>query len=195
MGDKIPAGSALSYLTSPREDDTTVIGAGAVHAWVRSSSPNVDLQVAISEVRPDGKETFVQGGWLRGNERKLDAQKSTPLEPVLSLRKRDVKPLPRNRFVPVTIPLYYEGHAYRAGSRIRVTISAPNGDQPIWSFGETQPKGHATVAIAFSKGKPSSLTLPVVPGVKVPTGLPPCPGRRGEPGRDFQPLVNTRATP
>ena len=41
----------------------------------------------------------------------------------------------------VTIPLYYEGHTYRAGSRIRVTITAPNGDQPIWSFGETQPRG------------------------------------------------------
>ena len=57
-----------------------------MHAWVRSSTPNVDLQATISEVRPDGKETFVQGGWLRANERKLDAAKSTPLEPVLSLR-------------------------------------------------------------------------------------------------------------
>jgi len=189
-----PAGSALSYLTSPLTANTTVIGAGALKVWVRSASPNVDLQATISEVRPDGKETFVQGGWVRGNERKLDARKSTPLEPVLSLRKRDVRPLPPNRFVPITIPLYYEGHAYRAGSRIRVTISAPNGDQPIWSFGETQPDGKANVAIAFSKRKPSSLTLPVVPGVSVPTGLPPCPGLRGEPCRDYQPLVNHRAS-
>ena len=52
-----------------------------MRAWVRSSTPNVDLQATITEVRPDGKETFVQGGWLRGNERKLDARKSTPLEP------------------------------------------------------------------------------------------------------------------
>ena len=111
-----------------------------MRAWVRSSTPNVDLQATITEVRPDGKETFVQNGWVRGNERKLDAQKSTLLEPVLSLRASDVSPMPPNRFVKVTIPLYYEGHTYRAGSRIRVTITAPNGDQPIWSFGETQPK-------------------------------------------------------
>src|SRR5439155_20665427 len=122
----------------------------------------------------DGKETFVQGGWLRGNERRLDARKSTPLEPVLSLRARDVKPLPRKRFVKVTIPLYYEGHVYRAGSSIRVTITAPNGDQPIWSFSKTLPKGHAMVSIATSKRTPSRLTLPVVPGLSVPTGLPPC---------------------
>jgi uncharacterized protein len=188
-----PAGTAVSYLTPPLGENTTVIGAGSVRAWVRSSKPNVDLQATITEVRPDGKETFVQGGWLRGNESKLDKRKSTPLEPVLSLRKRDVKALPRKRYVPLTIPLYYQGHAYRAGSRIRVTISAPNGDQPIWAFGETQPKGRATVSIAYSRKRPSRLTLPVVPGVEVPTGLPPCPGLRGEPCRDFQALANRPA--
>ena len=73
--------------------------------------------------------------------------------------------MPADRYVEVTIPLYYEGHAYRAGSRIRVTITAPNGDQPIWSFGETQPAGKATVSIALSKAMPSSLILPVVAGV------------------------------
>ncbi|MEA2448935.1 MAG: uncharacterized protein QOG63_867, partial [Thermoleophilaceae bacterium] len=79
---------------------------------------------------------------------------------------------------------------YRAGSRIRVTISAPNGEQPIWSFSQTRPKGHARVAIARSKRRPSKLTLPVVSGVDVPTGLPPCPGLRGEPCRDYQPFAN-----
>jgi len=181
-----PPGSAASYLTSPLSSNTTVIGAGAVQAWVRSSTPNVDLQATITEVRPDGKETFVQSGWVRGNERRLDAAKSTLLEPVLSLRESDVSPLPPDRYVEVTIPLYYEGHAYRAGSRIRVTISAPNGDQPIWSFSETEPSGTATVSIAHSKQMPSRLLLPLVPGVSVPTGLPPCPGLRGEPCRDYQ---------
>jgi hypothetical protein len=71
-----------------------------------------------------------------------------------------------------------------------VTITAPNGDQPIWSFGEGKPKGRATVAIAYSKRRPSRLILPVVPGVDVPTGLPPCPGLRGEPCRPYQPFVN-----
>jgi hypothetical protein len=149
----------------------------------------------VSEVRPDGKETFVQNGWVRANERKLDAGKSTPLEPVLSLRESDVEPMPANEFVKVTIPLYYEGHAYRAGSRIRVTIAAPNGTQPIWDFEETEPAGKADVAIAYSKQDPSDLLLPVVPGVNVPSALPPCPGLRGEPCREYVPLANRAATP
>ena len=151
-------------------------------------------RATVTEVRPDGNETFVQGGWLRANERKLDPRKSTLLEPVPTLKKRDVSSLPRKRFVKVVIPLYYEGHAYRAGSRIRITISAPNGDQPIWSFSETKPKGRAKVSIGYSKKRPSRLILPIVPGVAVPTGLPPCPGLRGEPCRPFQAFVNRKAT-
>jgi predicted acyl esterase len=185
-----PAGSAASYVTSPLSSDTTVIGAGAVHLWVRSSTPKVDLQATITEVRPDGKETFVQNGWVRANERKLDVRKSTLLEPVLSLRAADVRPMPAHRYVEVTVPLYYEGHVYRAGSRVRVIIAAPNGDQPIWSFSQTSPRATATVSIAHSKHMRSSLILPVVPGVSIPTGLPPCPGLRGEPCRDYQPYAN-----
>jgi len=185
-----PPGSAVSYLTAPLSANTTVIGAGAVNVWVRSSTPNVDLQATISEVRPDGKETFVQNGWVRGDERALDPEKSTALEPVLSLREADVSPLPPDQFAPVTIPLYYEGHAYRAGSRIRVTIAAPNGTQPIWAFGRTEPEGTAQVAISYGTETPSNLLLPVVPEVSMPTTLPPCPGLRGEPCRDYQAFVN-----
>jgi uncharacterized protein len=189
-----PPGTALSYVTSPLAANTTVIGAGAVNAWIKSARKQADLQVTITEVRPDGKEVFVQGGWLRAKMRKLDAAKSTPLEPVLSLRKRDVRPLPRKRFAKVTIPLYYQGHVYRKGSRIRVYITAPNGDQPVWSFGETQPKGKARVLVAHSKRMPSGLTLPLVPGVEVPTGLPPCPGLRAEPCREYKAFSNEKAT-
>jgi predicted acyl esterase len=190
-----PPGSAVSYLTAPLAANTAVLGAGAVNVWVRSSTPNVDLQATISEVRPDGKETFVQNGWVRGDERKLDAEKSTALEPVLSLREADVSPLPPDQFVPVAIPLYYEGHAYRAGSRIRVTIAAPNGTQPIWAFDQTEPEGSAQVAIAYGAATPSNLLLPVVPGVGAPTGLPPCPGLRGQPCRGYEALANEPATP
>jgi uncharacterized protein len=185
-----PARHAVAYATAPLGEDTTVVGAGRVDLWVRSSTPNVDLQVTISEVRPDGKETFVQGGWVRANERALDEAKSTELEPVLSLREADVSPMPADQFVPVTVPLYYQGHAYRAGSRIRVRVSAPNGDQPIWSFGETEPAGTAEIEIGYGDGMPSRLVLPQVPGVDVPDQLPPCPGLRGEPCRDYVPFEN-----
>ena len=99
--------------------------------------------------------------------------------------------MPAGKFVPVTIPLYFEGHAYRAGSRIRLTIAAPNGTQPIWSFSYTQPEGTTgNVSIEFSPSKGSRLILPIVPGVSVPTSTPACPSLRNEPCRPYQALAN-----
>jgi predicted acyl esterase len=148
-------------------------------------------------VRPDGNETFVQNGWMRASERRLATdsknmlkQKPTLLQPIPTLLPSDAEPMPANEYVPVTIPLYFEGHAYRTGSRIRVTVSAPNGTQPIWSFAHTQPTGTATESIAFSPSMPSNVILPIVPGVSVPTGLPACPSLRNEPCRAYTAFVN-----
>ena len=185
-------------MSAPLSSDTTAIGGGAVSLWVESSTPDVDLQATISEVRPDGNETFVQNGWIRASQRKLAttstnmfAQAPTTLQPIPTYLASDVQPMPAGEFVPVTIPLYFEGHAYRAGSRVRVTISAPNGDQPVWSFAQTEPSGTtAQVSLGFGPDMPASLTLPIVPGVNVPTGLPACPSLRNEPCRPFQAVAN-----
>jgi predicted acyl esterase len=193
-----PAGSAVSYVSAPLSADTTAIGGGAVNLWAKSSTPDVDFQATVSEVRPDGNETFVQNGWIRASERKLATTsenmfKETPtsVQPIPTFLASDVQPMPAGEFVPVTIPLYFEGHAYRAGSRIRVTISAPNGSQPVWSFDQTKPEGGtASVSIGFGPSMPASLTLPIVPGVNVPTGLPACPSLRNEPCRTYQAFVN-----
>jgi len=192
------AGSAVSYVSPALASNTTAIGAGAVNLWVESSTPNVDLQATISEVRPDGNETFVQNGWIRASERKLATtstnmfdQEPTALEPIPTFLASDVQAMPADEFVPVTIPLYFEGHAYRAGSHIRVTISAPNGSQPVWSFGQTQPEGTtASVSIGFGPEMPANLTLPIVPGVTVATALPACPSLRNEPCRPYEAFVN-----
>jgi hypothetical protein len=176
-------------VSAPLAQDTTVIGGGAVQLWIKASTPNVDLQATVSEVDPDGDETFVQDGWLRTNERKLAAG-STQLEPLPNLSSSAVHPLPSGQFVEITIPLYYEGHVYRAGSRIRVTIAAPGGAEPLWAFAQANPDGTASVSVQFSPSMPSSLVLPVVPEVSVPSGYPPCGSLRNEPCRTYVPYVN-----
>ena len=192
-----PPGSAVSYLTAPlpRKHDRDRRRRGAT-LWVRSSTPNVDLQATISEVRPDGKETFVQNGWLRGNERKLDRGKSTPLEPVLSLREV-------RRLAAAARPLRQgDDPALLRGSRLPGRLADPGDDlrpqrhpadlglRPRPAEGQRRRSRSPT-----RKKMPSHLLLPVVPGVSVPTALPPCPGLRGEPCRTYQPLANRAAKP
>jgi uncharacterized protein len=190
-----PQGTAVSFVSAPLAANTTVIGSGSVNLWIRSERPDADVLATISEVRPDGNETFVQNGWMRASERKLSTDSnnmfkrpSTALEPIPTFTAADASPMPAGQFVKVVVPLYYQGHVYRAGSRIRVTIAAPNGTQPIWSFNQTSPTGN--VSIAFSSSMPSSLMLPVVPGVAVPTALPACPSLRNQPCRPYHAIVN-----
>jgi uncharacterized protein len=187
-----PPGTALSYVSGVLGANTAVLGAGELQVWVRSEARNVDLQATVSEVRPDGRETFVQSGWLRTGARKVVRTESRITEPVPNLKRRAEKTLPKGRFVKVRIPLYYQGHVYRKGSRLRVTLSAPGGDQPIWAFAQAQPEATPWVAVAHTRKLDSRLVLPVVSKFETPTGLPSCPGLRGEPCRDYVPLANER---
>src|SRR5437763_4953661 len=101
-----PAGSAVSYVSAPLATNTTAVGAGAVHLWVKSSTPDVDLLATVSEVRPDGNETFVQNGWQRASERALATtsdnvlkQVPTVLQPIPTMLASDLAPMPSGSFV------------------------------------------------------------------------------------------------
>jgi predicted acyl esterase len=101
--------------------------------------------------------------------------------------------MPSGKFTKVTVPLYFSGHPYRAGARLRVVVSAPNGSQPIWHFKHTKPElgsDPPKVTVAFSKSQPSRLVLPVIPGQTIPTAQPPCGSLRNQPCRTFSPTVN-----
>lgn len=179
------AGKGLSYVSPPLDQDQVMVGSGSVDLWLKSSAPDTDLQVTLSEVRPDGKEYYVQSGWLRASVRKLDDARSTELQPLLTMRESDAAPLPAGEFSPVRIEIYPFAHVFRAGSRVRLIVTAPGGDRTEWKF-EPEP-GTPTNEIARSAALPSSVALPVVPGISVPTGLPACPGLRGQPCRSYAP--------
>lgn len=185
-------GKAVAWESAPLSEDMVVVGGGAVNIWLQSSEPDTDLQATVSEIRPDGQEVFVQNGWLRASYRKLDAKRSTPLYPIPSARDADVGPLPGGEWSKVSIPLYAQGHAYRKGSRIRISIEAPGGDQPQWTFRTLTPKGTVTNRIAMGPDMPSGVVLPVVKGAKIPAPLASaCPGLRAEPCRTYVPYTNT----
>ncbi len=165
-------GKAVAWASEPLSSDVVVMGGGALDVWLKSTASDTDLQVTVSEIRPDGQEVFVQNGWLRTSYRKLDPKRSTELVPVPSGRKSDLAPLPADKWTEVQVPLYAQGHTYRKGSRIRVSVEAPGGDQPQWTFDTLKPKDTVTNTVAISPTMPSHLLLPVVSGLEAPTPLP-----------------------
>ncbi|HLK11153.1 MAG TPA: CocE/NonD family hydrolase [Candidatus Binatia bacterium] len=186
----LPGDTAVAYATPPLPDDVLVAGPGSVDLWLRSSAPDTDLQVTLTEIRPDGLETYVQNGWLRASHRHLDGARSTKLFPYPTHLERDARPLPAGRFTKVRVGLFSVAHVFRAGSRIRISIEAPGGDRTRWAFATPATDGLVVNEIARTKRQPSRLVLAVVRGVPTPPGLPPCPGLRGQPCRAYVPAAN-----
>jgi hypothetical protein len=181
-------GRAVAYATAPLDEDVVMIGSGSVDLLVRADAPDVDLQVTLSEIRTDGRESYIQNGWLRTSRRALDPVQSSELRPIITGLEADVAPLPADDFALVRIELYPFAHAFRAGSRIRLSVASPGGDRAIWKFDALQIPGGATVEIALDG---SRLVLPVVPGVDVPTALSPCSALRGQPCREYVEIDNS----
>jgi hypothetical protein len=183
-------GTALAYATERLAEDTTIVGPGSVDLWLRSSAADTDLQVTLTEIRPDGLEVYVQDGWLRASHRRLDHRTSSVLEPRPTHLERDARALPEGEFTKVRVGLFAVAHAFRKGSRIRISIEAPGGDRTRWRFDTPPTDGMVVNEIARTVAQPSRVVLAVVPGVHPPASLPPCPGLRGQPCRTYVPETN-----
>lgn len=184
------AGKGLGFSTAPLAKDMVIAGSSSLDVYVKSSARDTDLQATLSEVRPDGNETYVQSGWLRASHRKLDKARSTATDPVPTHLKRDAAPLPRRGYTLVRVPIYAAAHAFRKGSRLRVSISAAGGDRARWRFA-TVDHGRTRNTIELGGAGPSKLVLPVLRGATAKgTPLPPPTALRGEPNRVYRRASN-----
>jgi len=182
-------GRQVVFASEPLAEDLVLIGNASADLWIQSTEADADLEVTISEIRPDDQETYVSSGWLRASQRAL-APESTPLMPVPTRLEADVAPLPAGVWSLARVEVYPFAHVFRAGSRLRVEVSTPGGNKGRWKFDVLSLPGGATHAVSHSAAYPSSLLLPVIPDVDVPTPLPPCPGLRSQPCREYVPHVN-----
>ncbi|RMH78352.1 MAG: CocE/NonD family hydrolase [Actinomyces sp.] len=191
----LPDGEALSYETEPFTDDVLLAGSARVSLWIRASADDADLQVTLSEVRPDGQEMYIQSGWLRASHRALDPDESTDLLPFHTHLEEDAAPLPPGEFTRVDVEVFPFAHAVRAGSRLRLVVDNPGGTRNLWTFDVLDADGE-TVTVGVGPDTPSEIALPVITGEldpPLPAGLPPCPGTRSQPCRPYRPITNRPA--
>jgi predicted acyl esterase len=187
-------GEELSYLTEPLEEDLVVAGAGYARLWVRSEAEDVAVQVAVSEVRPDGVEYLVQNGWLRLGHRAIDEERSDDLEIVHPFTEDSYRPVRPGRWTEVKVEIPSFGHAFRAGSQLRLTVGTPGRNHATWEFDNPDHGGDTPVhTVGRSGSRPSSLVLGVLGGVDVPAlaAPTPCPALRGQACRPYVPTEKT----
>jgi predicted acyl esterase len=184
-------GNVAAYATAPLGEDLVMIGTGSVDLYLRSTAKDVDVQVTLSEVRPDGQEYYVQTGWLRASRRALDEEQSTELRPVASHLASEAAELPAGEYSLVRVEIFPFAHVFRAGSRVRIVVAAPGGDRPLWKFEALPADGEVVNVLGRGGEAASSVVLPVLRGIDVPDALPVCPSLRGQPCRPFVDVSNS----
>ena len=170
-----PVQEQVAFTSPPLSTQIVMAGSGSADLWIMADAEDVDLQVTLSEVRPDGHEMLVQTGWLRASHRALDEKASTALRPRQLHSAEAVKKLVPGELTQVRIELFPFAHVFRTGSQIRLTVSGPGGAVNAWPWAFDALPGGFTVRVAHeSSDHVSSVVLPVVQpdDLSIPSSLP-----------------------
>jgi putative CocE/NonD family hydrolase len=154
-------GAFAAYTTDPLVADETLLGSASLDLWLASAATDTDVQVTLTEVRPDGQELYVQKGWLKASQRAIDPARSSALRPYQTHQEADAAALVPGEPSLLRVEIFPFGHVVRAGSRLRVWIEAPTILPELWSFVPTPEVTQNTVL--HDEAHPSALVLPVVP--------------------------------
>lgn len=165
-------GGAASFTTAPLAQDVEILGPSRADIWLSSTATDTDLQVSLIEVRADGREQFLQRGWLRVSQRKTETSRNQPNFVYHSHTQQDSTFMPTGEPVLASVEIWPVGHVFRAGSSIRVNVEAPLG-----TTGFRQLLLNPTPAINtvhFGGLHLSRITLPVVPKAIAPVDYSEC---------------------
>jgi uncharacterized protein len=182
-------GSSVSYTTPPLARTVDFFGPGSVNLWLSSTAPDTDIEVIISEVRPDGMQQYVQAGWLDVAQRTLapvgpGPRQSSPLRPYQTHLQAGRQPLTPGKPVYARVELFPFEHVFRKGSSIRITIDSAMGPvQPAGLWGLAGPRAPFTDTVYAGPSRQSQVVLGLIPGATAKAPLPACGTIAGEPCR------------
>ncbi|MFW6369143.1 MAG: CocE/NonD family hydrolase [Myxococcota bacterium] len=184
-------GSAAIFESAPLEETIIMAGTGSADLWIRSSADEADIEVNLTEVRPDGQEMYVQSGWLRASQRAL-SEESTEFYPRHTHLEQDAQPLVPGEWVHARVAVAPFQHVFREGSRIRLSVDTPGDSRAEWRFDLASVPEGTTISVGHDADRPSSLVLPVLTGVSTQSPLADC-TLRGQQCRPYEPYQNVQA--
>jgi uncharacterized protein len=186
-----PPGASVAYTTPRLSRDVELFGSGSANIWLSSTAlptaggaragfpvglagvgADTDVQITLTEVRPDGQEVYVARGWLRASHRALSRSRSTQLAPYQTDQQTAARPLVPGRPTYMRVQLWPFDYVFRKGSSIRLWIDAPTGETGGWSFDFI--KTPAVNSIYADARHRSSIVLGYLPGGHAEAALPKC---------------------
>ena len=170
--------AALTFTSAPFTQDMVAAGPVTARLFLTAGAPEADLYVRVTDVAPDGSSTFLTSGLLRASH-PLDLGRSVGTDGRPSPATTDAVARAwhdHSRTVALTpgqvgehlVEVWPVGNVFKAGHRLRVTLSAPPGATSA---------GVAASAHLLHMGgaQASSVLVPFVPvsSLSPPTPLPP----------------------
>jgi putative CocE/NonD family hydrolase len=150
---------ALTYTTPPLEKSVQVTGHPVIHVWVKSDAPDLDLFAYLEEVDGSGNSTYITEGNLRASHRSLGQAPYDNLGlPYHNHYKSDLAAIPAGEPVELVFDLLPTAYVFRAGNRIRITLTCADADNFETPVLDPVPKVH----LLRDRNHPSSIQLPVV---------------------------------
>ena len=163
-------GSATFRLTF--DTDTEITGNMKLRLWVEADGANdMDLFIAVKKFDASGDEVTFYGkggytgapaalGWMRVSHRALDAERSTPAQPIQSFEsKQTLRP---GQIVPVEIEILPSSTRFLAGETLEVAVQGRDHfDHPSLAHNDTVNRG--THIIHAGGSFDSFLLVPIIP--------------------------------
>jgi putative CocE/NonD family hydrolase len=162
---------SLAYTSAPLSKPVVMYGPASADLWISSTESDGDVQVTLTEVRPDGQELFIQRGWLRLSDRRQDPNRSTALRPWPCDTPACIETLVPEVPVLARVEIFKTGHSFRSGSRIRLWIDTPSATGGN-SFNHSALP--ATMSVWHDANHASKLVLGTLRDVSVPLQMPAC---------------------
>ncbi len=173
VADYAPLSEAATF-TLTFDEDTEVTGNMKLKLWVSTTEgTDMDLFVGVQKVNAQGEvvnfrvkagfaETPAGLGWLRGSERALDPDRSTPWQPWLS--HDNPQPITPNEIVPVEDEILPSSTLFRAGESLRVVVQGQDlFEHPSLAHNHSDDVNLGTHSIHTGGQYDSHLLIPVVP--------------------------------
>jgi uncharacterized protein len=173
-------GSQLAFSTPRLTKAITLSGPASLNLWLSSSATNTDVQVTVTEVRPNGQEEYVQRGWLRASARAIDRSLSSKLLPVHQQTLASSEPLTPGKLVRARVEIPTFTHTFRPGTAIRIWLDAPSGTGD-WNFLSSDLGEIDTISL--DRSHDSALVVGALSGHRAPGHEPSCRLLVGEPCR------------
>lgn len=163
---------SLTFLSPPLVETTEVIGPMVLNLYASSTDTEVLWFISFLDIDPEGQETLLTRGWLRGSQRRIDPERSKPWQPYHLHTQRE--PLTPGEIYEFNIEIRPYGIEFKPGHRIGVRIKCVDDEQPVSSL-EGHNVGHlwrqktSRVTVYHNADYPSHLLVPITKGNVIET--------------------------